>query len=138
MNSTRRNDKRPVTYNGLVKKYGPNSKYQWVSPQENKGTGHFRYTRANGTTNNVPFNVRSITGFGPSTADLSPMFNKVSGMGKTTIDLPGLPVGSPFGWSHERNKWIYKNPANNKYFTSLFTPSASTGSTGGRRQTRRR
>jgi hypothetical protein len=36
---------RAVTYDALEAKYGKGSQYRWVSPQTNKGTGHFEYRR---------------------------------------------------------------------------------------------
>lgn len=136
---------RNVTYPNLVTKYGPGSKYQWVNPQANGQSGHFRYTRANGTANNASFNIASISGFTASPKDRSELFAKLSGIGATTVNLPSddniqLPKCSPFGWSHEGNMWIYKHPETGAFFESMYAPAAAAAPAGGRRRrsTRRR
>lgn len=122
---------RNVDYPALVENMGEGSKYRWVSPQENKSTGHFQYERKKqGNTFNAPFNLKTINGFASSSnSSIADAFANISGEGMTTIDLPGLPMGSPFGWSHEKNCWIYKNETDNTYFTANFKPVS-----GGRRR----
>jgi len=106
----------------IRKNYTNNYEYQWVSPQENEASGHFRYRRRNtkNNINNAPFNIRQVGALKLSDRDLSDAFENVMGKGETTFDFPGLPIGSEFGWSDEENKWIYKSKNTKRYYTSNY------------------
>jgi len=165
MNGNNSKNLRPVTINELLEPsaYGPEARYQWISPQTNGAAGHFRYTKKNGSKINAKFNAaKQIIGFAPSDEDLTESFENKSGRGTTTIDLPVggpvlLPKGAEFGWASDIGpmgnlgrvgQWVYKHPETGQFFTSNFAPAPNTPAnaaanaaapaTGGRRRGRGR
>jgi hypothetical protein len=119
----------PVTYPELKKL---NLKeYCWVGPPEENdsdykyGKGFFIYkmtainTRLDGFIKLGTYAIKMITNANIGdktqfdTTKLPPKFFETAF--KTTIELPDIPKGTLYDWSHEHNLWVYANNSSVSY-----------------------
>ena len=93
----------PVTYVNL--KY---DLYRWNSSVGNYGGFEYQKSSDNSETIKTPIELTEIGEIKEcdNTKDYS-LFKYINGLSNTTVNLPGIPLGTPYGWSHVDNKWLY-------------------------------
>lgn len=101
----------PVTYENL-------NNYKFYRWNANIGDyGAFQYYKDNqNEISNIPIKLINIGDINIcDTTKSYTLLNDISGLNKTTIELPNIPKNTPFGWSHEDNLWLYyTNKTNDK------------------------
>ena len=90
--------------------------YKWIAPGKGNVMGMFRFLDDTGVTIDVKlddsdftqrYTFSNIEKIPKLTYENNP-FNTVSGIGKVINDIPPVFKGTMFGWSHEKQKFIYK------------------------------
>lgn len=94
----------PVTYETL-NKY---NLYRWNSSNGNYGGFEYRKSGDNSEVINKSIELCEISEITEcdNTKTYS-LLKFINGLSNSTVELQGVPIGTPYGWSHHDNKWLY-------------------------------
>lgn len=108
----------PVTYESL----NAYNLYRWNSSIGEYGGFEYQKSSDNSECINKPINLNEIGEITEcDTTQKYSLLKFINGLSNTTVNLPGVPIGTPYGWSHIDNKWLYYTLSNSDKPTHYAT-----------------